>query len=168
MEALQQRLLSQIEIVPGPLQTDCWLFRTSKGHPNLRWQGQVSRASRFSYLAFVGAITADHYVCHKCDVPICIDPKHLFQGTPQDNVQDAIAKGRFWASRAEANQPFNEEETVMNDKVVNLGAYKWEREPYAYRCADLYFAMQHYKKKMRLQFLEDIARMKAEGADTEE
>jgi hypothetical protein len=56
----------------------------------------------------------------------------------------------------------------MTDKVVNLGAYKWEREPYAYKCADLYFAMQHYKKKMRLQFLEDIARMKAEGADTEE
>jgi hypothetical protein len=36
-----------------------------------------------------------------------------------------------------------------------------------YEVAYLYFDMQHYKKELRLQFLEDIARMKAEGADTE-
>jgi hypothetical protein len=54
-----------------------------------------------------------------------------------------------------------------HDKVVNLRAHKYQPEEDAMQVAYLYFDMQHYKKKLRLQFLEDIARMKAEGADTE-
>jgi hypothetical protein len=38
----------------------------------------------------------------------------------------------------------------------------------AMRVAYLYFEMQHYKKELRLQLVEDIARMKAEGASPEE
>jgi hypothetical protein len=53
-------------------------------------------------------------------------------------------------------------------KVVNLMAHKYQREEDAMQVAYLYFYMQRYKRKLRLQFLEDIARMKAEGADTEE
>ncbi len=34
-------------------------------------------------------------VLHRCDVPICFNPDHLFLGTQKDNVQDAITKGRM-------------------------------------------------------------------------
>lgn len=37
------------------------------------------------------------YACHHCDNRTCCQPEHLFEGTPSDNVQDMMAKGRWVA-----------------------------------------------------------------------
>lgn len=33
-------------------------------------------------------------MCHKCDTPKCVNPEHLFVGTPGDNSDDKLAKMR--------------------------------------------------------------------------
>jgi hypothetical protein len=100
MKELRERLLSQVVKVPGPLETDCWLCDGRVTHKTISWLGETHSASRLSYLAFVGPVKFNHYVLHRCDIGGCINPNHLFQGTPQDNVLDAIAKGRFRLNRA--------------------------------------------------------------------
>lgn len=34
-------------------------------------------------------------VCHRCDVPLCVNPKHLFVATHKENFLDAKIKGRM-------------------------------------------------------------------------
>lgn len=45
-------------------------------------------------LLFVGPIVDDLHVLHRCDVPLCVHPAHLFLGTEADNHADKAAKGR--------------------------------------------------------------------------
>lgn len=51
-------------------------------------------AHRASWEINFGEIPKSHYVCHKCDNPICTNPDHLFIGTAKDNTRDCLNKKR--------------------------------------------------------------------------
>lgn len=79
----------------------CWLWDghvSTDGYGRLMlWNGSKSRsarAHRLSYEHFVGPITGGLFVLHRCDVPCCVNPGHLFLGTHQANMDDKVAKGR--------------------------------------------------------------------------
>jgi hypothetical protein len=57
--------------------------------------GKGMRAHVFSYKLHKGKVPDGMVVMHICDNPRCVNPCHLKLGTQAENIQDAIAKGRF-------------------------------------------------------------------------
>ena len=60
----------------------------------MRFLEKTWKAHRVAYKLFVGEIPEGMCVLHKCDVPSCIKPSHLFLGTHKDNAMDRERKGR--------------------------------------------------------------------------
>lgn len=89
---LKDRLLEKITINSD----GCWLFDGAlrRGY-GLIWVNRKNQmAHRISYGLFCGPVKEDDVICHSCDVPRCINPKHLFKGTRVDNNKDMRVKGR--------------------------------------------------------------------------
>lgn len=84
----------------------CWLW-TAATHTHgygKMWDGEtVTDAHRLSWTIYKGEIPKGMHVLHKCDVPCCVNPDHLFIGTHQDNMYDMNSKGRHVAPRGAMN-----------------------------------------------------------------
>lgn len=78
---------------------DCWLWSRGTGSGGYGAFGIGSGTSygthRIAYYLHYNSWPGDLDVCHKCDIPLCCNPYHLFLGNAQDNANDMVRKGRF-------------------------------------------------------------------------
>lgn len=75
----------------------CWVWKAGKnkfGYGRARFRGKRHGAHRIAWLLYKGEIPRDMWVLHKCDNTSCVNPDHLFLGTPKDNTHDMMKKGR--------------------------------------------------------------------------
>jgi hypothetical protein len=75
----------------------CWLFAAGlnrKGYGVVGYRSWTWLAHRLMYAASFGDFDRRLFVLHRCDVPSCINPAHLFLGTNEDNMKDMVTKGR--------------------------------------------------------------------------
>lgn len=74
----------------------CWLWSGSASNEYgvVQNRGRSVQAHRLSWMLHNNAeIPRGMCICHRCDVPICVNPKHLFLGTHKDNSADFVQKG---------------------------------------------------------------------------
>ncbi len=74
----------------------CWIWtgpKDKKGYGLTTWKGRTVRAHRLLYELQNGFI-GEKLALHKCDIPSCVNPDHIFLGTAKENYEDSATKNR--------------------------------------------------------------------------
>lgn len=76
----------------------CWEYQgtiNSNGYGQLAFAGRRISTHRLSWMLFNGPIPDGLFACHRCDNKKCVNPEHLYVGTHQDNMKDAVERRRW-------------------------------------------------------------------------
>lgn len=151
--AEREARLFETKVVPEP-NTGCWLWagkldRDGYGHMHICLDGKwtTTPAHRGMWQLRHGPMPSGKLACHSCDTPSCVNPDHIWPGSPRENTHDCIAKGRSGTrprvpdrlnikrttvARAEAA---GRDPSVPEDQARRLLMYAYKRRTPAWRDA---------------------------------
>lgn len=95
-KSLKKRFWEKVD-KRGP--DECWEWLGSKAGNGYGTFSAGSREDIYYAHRLSWGIQNDHdpensHICHTCDNPPCVNPRHLWRGTQSDNMKDMIRKGR--------------------------------------------------------------------------
>ena len=97
-------------------ETTCWewtAYCDKYGYGHFRFNGKMPLAHRFAYELYVAPIPEGLHILHKCNNCKCVNPEHLYVGTPQDNADDRERAER--AARQDGE--YNKSAKLTQDQV---------------------------------------------------
>ena len=101
----QHRYWRNVDRSGGP--EACWLWtgfvQSWTGYGVIGINGRELRVHRVAFFLEHGRINDALMVLHTCDVRVCVNPAHLYQGTAKDNSADMSRRGRVGKMYGETN-----------------------------------------------------------------
>lgn len=67
---------------------------TSSRYGQIMVDKKAWTAHRLAWTLANGPIPDGGWILHKCDTPQCVNPEHLFLGSPSENTRDMLMKKR--------------------------------------------------------------------------
>ena len=116
-------------------ETNCWEWDgglDSWGYGQFFKNRKTHKAHRSMYKEVHGDIPKGMFVCHTCDNPKCINPEHLWLGTPKQNANDRDQKGRHHTFHGEEHP-----QAKLNWDLVNMirkNPHKYTQKKLAHMC----------------------------------
>ena len=106
---------------PAPTYGPCLIWRrglNTGGYGQTSHNGRRVLAHRLAYEITRGSIPHNMYILHMCNRRSCIQPAHLYAGTPQDNADDKKAKTEGWFVPGSMLE-------ILNRQVAECSKYVW-------------------------------------------
>lgn len=104
---------------------DCWNWIGGRGdrfgHGGFSINQSPFYAHRVAFKLHHKQINNNLLVCHKCDNPSCVNPRHLYQGSDQDNANDKLARGRQNKGSKNGQSKLTEAQATNIKKLLNAG-----------------------------------------------
>jgi len=114
----------------------CWEWQAAlwQGYGAYHLNGKTPHASRVAAIDAYGEQPSSVHALHHCDNPPCVNPKHLYFGSHQQNMADMARRGKANRPQGSAHPDakLTEESVAFIRDLYSLGNvdYKWISDAY--------------------------------------
>lgn len=109
--------------------SECWLWQgclDGSGYGLFTFKTKAYRAHRFSFVLHKGEIGKGLWVLHKCDTPNCVNPEHLYAGTPAENTADMVSRNRNLKGSEHRSAKLTAEQVIEMRQLYSTRIYTYQ------------------------------------------
>lgn len=102
----------------------CWIWNMAvdkDGYGKFTIASSPVRAHRYSLELHTGQPIPDGLeALHHCDIPGCVNPKHLYAGSHNDNIRDKVSRGRQYRKLSTEKVKFIKESSLSRKELADM------------------------------------------------